>query len=165
MAITKEVSKNNPANEKPVLPRGYRPMSGGQRRLEVPDLEGYRLYWFRDDPGRVEEAQLAGYTFVDRAEITTTSFDVAGDGGDDKGSDMGTRVSKVQGGGAIHPNGQPGRLYLMKCPNDIAEYAQSLMDQKVDAVAEALRGGRMGGKTEQGKTYHEVDAPLLKRKT
>lgn len=167
MAINKQIGQNNPANEKPELPKGYRPMSAGQRKLEVPEIEGYRLYWFRDDPGRIEDALRAGYEFVEKDEISLNDLEVAG-GGDGKGDDLGDRVSRAQGGGAMRGN-QPARLFLMKCPLEIAEYAQSLVNRQVDAVADALRGGTTGqeklSKGEKEKTYSEVDAPLLKRKT
>lgn len=165
MAINKQIGNNNPANEKPVLPKGYRPMSAGQRKLEVPEIEGYRLYWFRDDPGRIEEAKRAGYTFVEKDEISLNDTDLGG--GDDKGDDLGDRVSRAQGGGAMQGN-QPARLYLMKCPIEIAEYAQELVNRNVDVVVEALKGGTSGqeklSRSEREKTYSEVDAPLLKRK-
>ena len=167
--ITKEIGKNNPASEKPVLPKGYRPMSAGQRKLEVPDLEGYRIYWFRDDPGRIEDAMRAGYTFVDKDEISLNDLDLAGSGSGSKGDDMGDRVSRAQGGGAMVGN-QPARLYLMKVPLEIAEYAQAMLNERVDAVAEALRGGKMGqeklsGRDRQSTYVKDINAPLFTRKS
>lgn len=162
MTIDKTVSVNNPANDKPKLPKGYRPMSGGQRKLEVPELEGFRLYWFRDDPGRIQDALRAGYDFVEKEEISLNDFDFAGDGTSDKGSDMGSRVSVSSGDGG-------GRLILMKCPLEIAAYAQTFADAQVDSVVEALRGGRIGQENvsnkEKGLTYaKDIHAPLFTRK-
>lgn len=162
MAIDKTVGTNNPANDKPKLPKGYRPMSGGQRKLEVPELEGYRMYWFRDEPGRINDALRAGYEFVEKDEISLNDFDLAGDGTSDKGSDMGSRVSVSTGEGE-------GRLILMKCPLEIAAYAQTFADAQVDSVAEALRGGTVGqekvSQKEKGLTYaKDIHAPLFNRK-
>src|SRR5574340_311333 len=110
---TKEVGKANPANGKLELPKGYRPMSVGQRRLEVPRIDGYHLHWFRGTPGNIARAQQAGYEFVQKDEVSLNDFDLAGDGEDDKGSDLGSRVSVISGDDVSH-NGQPGRIYFMK---------------------------------------------------
>src|SRR5574340_519779 len=85
--------KANPANKKFELPKGYRPMSVGQRRLEVAPIDGYHLHWFRGNPGNIARAQQAGYEFVQKDEVSLNDFDLAGDGEDDKGSDLGSRVS------------------------------------------------------------------------
>lgn len=163
--------KINPANAKMKLPRGYRPMSVGQRRLEVPPIEGFHLHWFRGNPGNLHRAQQAGYEFVEPEEVSLNDFDLAGDGTSDKGSDMGTRVSVISGDD-VGEKGQPGRLYLMKCPDELYEYAQGLLAQVVDDTAEALRGGKIGiskdgqeTRTDAGQRYlKEMKAPLLTRK-
>lgn len=135
--------KQSPANKKLELPKGYRPMSAGQRRLEVPPIEGYHLHWFRGTPSNLKRAQQAGYSFVDADEIDLNDFDIAGDDSSNTGTDMGSRVSVISGDD-VGTNGQPGRLYLMKCPQELYEYAQSLHNDQVDATAEALRGGQVG---------------------
>jgi hypothetical protein len=49
---------------------------------------------------------------------------------------MGTRVSVIRGDD-ISQNGQPGRLYLMKCPQEIYDYAQGLLAKEVDFSVDA----------------------------
>ena len=162
--------KANPANEKPKLPVGYRPMSVGQRRLEVPPLEGFHLHWFRGTPGNLNRAKQAGYEFVEPDEVSLNDFDLAG-GNDSTGTDLGTRVSVISGDEIGH-NGQPGRLYLMKCPKHLYEYAQGLLAKVVDDTADVLRGGKVGvsqdgqeARSDVGKRYlKEMKAPLLTRK-
>lgn len=161
--------KQNPANEKLKLPKGYRPMSVGQRRLEVPPITGYHLHWFRGNPGNINRAIQAGYEYVDTDEVSLNDFDLAGDGTSITGSDMGTRVSVISGDD-VGNNGQPGRLYLMKCPQELYEYAQSLLGDQVEASAEALRGGKVGANKETGadagnRYLKEMKAPLLTRKS
>lgn len=144
MAIDKQISeKQSPANEKIKLPKGYRPMSVGQRRLEVPPIDGYHLHWFRGTPSNLMRARQAGYEYVEQDEVSLNDLDLGGDGTSDVGTDMGTRVSQITGDD-ITSNGQPGRLYLMKCPTELYEYAQGLLNRQVDDVAEALKGGSVG---------------------
>jgi len=134
--------KQNPANKKLELPKGYRPMSVGQRRLETPEIDGYHLHWFRGESGRILRAQQAGYVFVEKDEVSLNDFDIAGDD-DSTGTDLGSRVSVISGDD-IGPNGQAGRMYLMKCPQEIYEYAQGLLNDQVDSNVGALRGGTVG---------------------
>jgi hypothetical protein len=167
--------KNNPANEKKSeglsLPKGYRPMSVGQRRLEVPPIDGYHLHWFRGTASNLARAHQAGYTFVDKDEVSLNDFDIAGDGDGDKGTDLGTRVSVISGDDVSDSNGQAGRLYLMKCRQELYEHAQGLLGKQVDLTAEALRGGNIGrgqngeGRGDSANRYlKEMKAPLLTRK-
>jgi hypothetical protein len=168
--MTDEV-KQNPATGKLPLPKGYRPMSVGQRRLEVPPIEGYHLHWFRGSPSNISRALQAGYAFVEPEEVSLNDLDLGGGDGD-KGTDLGNRVSVVSGDDVGH-NGQPGRLYLMKCPTEWYEHAQGLLASQVDATADALRGGKVGvsqdgqeTRTDAGNRYlKEMKAPLLTRKT
>lgn len=167
---TKEVGKANPANGKLELPKGYRPMSVGQRRLEVPPIDGYHLHWFRGTPGNLARARQAGYVPVAPDEIDMNDFDLAGNGEGNKGTDLGSQVSVVTGDNADE-TGQPNRLYLMKCPNELYEYSQGLLGQQVDMTVEALKGGKVGV-GQQGETradsnqryLKEVKAPILTRK-
>src|SRR5215510_12826830 len=95
-AMNKPQQSANPANGELQLPKGYRPMSSGQRRLEVPDKPGWHRHWFRGNAANLNRAQQAGYRFVDPDDISLNDFDLAGSG-DSVGSDMGTRVSVISG--------------------------------------------------------------------
>jgi len=162
--------KVNPANGTLQLPKGYRPMSVGQRRLEVPPIDGYHLHWFRGSASNIARAKQAGYDFVDKDEVSLNDFDLAGDGASDKGSDLGSRVSVISGDD-IGEGNQVGRLYLMKCPEELYQYAQSLLGQQLDMTVDALKGGKVGqGKggenrvDSQSRYLKEMKAPLLTRK-
>lgn len=168
------IDKNNPANDKKdgglQLPKGYRPMSVGQRRLEVPPIDGYHLHWFRGSSANLIRAQQAGYEFVDKDEVSLNDFDIAGVGDGNKGTDLGSRVSVISGDD-VGQEGQAGRLYLMKCRQELYDYAQGLLAKQVDLTAEALRGGSIGAgqggesRTDTSKRYlKEMKAPLLTRK-
>lgn len=157
---------NNPANEKPknAIPAGFRPMSSGVKRLEVPVKEGYHRRWFRGDQGRIQRALMAGYTFVDPNEVAVNNFDLGGDAKDSGNTDMGSsRVSVVSGDGTDH-TGQAERMYLMEVPNHLYEISKAAVEARNDSVAAALRGGFAPGDEsgEGGKErYLKGKAPEL----
>jgi hypothetical protein len=163
--------KNNPATGQVQLPKGYRPMSVGQRRLEVPAIEGFHLHWFRGNPSNLHRAHQAGYEFVDPDEVSLNDFDLAG-GDEEKGTDLGSRVSVISGDD-VGVNGQPGRLYLMKCPLVLYQYSQRLLGDQVDTVVDALKGGKVGVSQDgqetrsdaQNRYVKEAKSTLLTRKT
>ncbi len=143
--------KASPANKKLELPKGYRPLSTGQLRLEVPDKDGWHRHWFRGTSERLARAQQAGYRFVDPDDVDVNNFDIAGDSKSGGSTDLGSRVSVISGDDA-GPVGQAGRMYLMECPEELYEYAQSILKERSEGIAEALRGGMLGvGKYDVGK--------------
>lgn len=163
-------TKQNPANAPLELPKGYRPMSVGVRRLEVPDKLGWHRHWFRGTPSNIARAKQAGYTFVDPLDVDLNNFDLAGEDAPGGSTDLGTRVSVISGDD-VGNDGQPGRLYLMECPEELYKYAQELLGKQVDRTAEALRGGRVGvgndGETRvdsANRYIKEMKAPLLTKK-
>ena len=156
--------KANPANTERAeleLPKGYKPMTGGQLRLEVPEREGWHRHWFRGTVGRLKQAQQAGYQFVDPEDVDINNFDIAGDSEEGGSTDLGSRVSVISGDD-IGQSGQAGRLYLMECPEGIFEYAQSILQDQLDATADALRGGLVG-KGGEGETASDVSKRYVKK--
>lgn len=152
--------KANPANDKLELPKGYKPMSTAQLRLEVPEKPGWHRHWFRGTPGRIARAQQAGYTFVNPADVEVNNFDLAGDSKASGSTDLGTRISVVSGDGSGE-DGQPSRMYLMECPENLWRHAQKLLGEEVDKTAEALRGGQVGA-GKNGETQYDVSKRYLK---
>ena len=138
-------SKANPSQEKEDLsiPAGYKPMSVGMRRLEVPEKDGWHRHWFRSAPGNIARAKQAGYRFVDQEEVDLNDFDLAGNG-ESKGTDLGSRVTVTSGDGQ-------DKLVLMECPQHLYEYGQEIHMQEVHKTAEALKGGMLG-KEKSGET-------------
>lgn len=140
----------NPANpkEKFVVPPGFQPMSAGVQKLAVPEKEGFHRRWFRGDLGRLMRAQRAGYTFVEAADVDLANFDLGGDAKNSGNTDLGTRVSVISGD-EMGPDGQPQRLYLMQCPNELYQYSRNLLEDRNESVAEALRGGKIGAEQDE----------------
>lgn len=151
----------NPATGPRPLPKGYRPMSVGQRRLEVPPIDGYHLHWFRGNSANLHRAQQAGYTFVEPDEVSLNDFDLAG-GEENNGTDLGTRVSVVSGDD-VGQNGQPGRLYLMKVPLEWYEHSQRLLGNVVDETVAALKGGKIGVSEDGQETRADAGHRYLKK--
>ena len=156
------ISKVNPSEETTDLsiPKGYRPMSVGNRSLEVGEKAGWHRHWFRGTASNMARAQQAGYRFVEKDEIELNDLTFAG--GDDKGTDLGSRVSVISGDDAGLP-GQAGRLYLMECPEHLWKYSQSLIMEQNDATADALKGGMVGAGS-QGETGKDVGNRYMKEK-
>ena len=161
MVNTKLNEKSNPTVESGelTLPANYKPMSVGQRALEITPKEGWHRHWFRGSPGNLARARQAGYRPVSKEDVELYDPDLAG-GSEGKGTDLGSMVSVISGDDA-DATGQPNRLYLMECPENLFEYAQSLLMKDVDMTAEALRGG-MIGKGQQGETGTDAANRYLK---
>lgn len=119
------------------------PMSVPVQRLEVPDIPGYHLHWFRGDAERVERALAGGYEFVDQREAKPHSTSLGGTSTASGNTDMGSRVSVVSGS-ELGNDGQPVRLVLMKIQQDWYEEDQKLVDDRNAAVADSLTGGMLG---------------------
>lgn len=138
------MAEQNPANDVKVseIPEGYIPMSAPVQRLQVPEIPGFKLHWFRGEPGRIARAQRAGYQFVHDDEVRVNNFDLGGSKDNSGNTDLGTRVS-------IEAGEDDGRLYLMKVPQELYDYAQKLLGREVDSVVEALTSGRVGSENDE----------------
>ena len=138
------MSEQNPANDVKVseIPEGYIPMSAPVQRLQVPEMPGWKLHWFRGEPGRIARAQRAGYRFVDETEVRVNNFDLGGIKDNSGNTDLGTRVS-------IEAGEDDGRLYLMKVPQELYDYAQKLLGREVDSVVDALTSGKVGSENDE----------------
>lgn len=156
---------NNPANADLSVPADFQPMVSAVLRLEVPKKDGFHRHWFRGNPERIARAQKAGYRFVDAAEVHINNHDLGGDAKASGSTDLGTRVSVISGDD-LDTTGQPGRLYLMECPNHLYEMGKRILDERNEGVAEALRGGKIGaGQGETGETQVDVNNRYVKGKT
>jgi hypothetical protein len=154
--------KANPANAPLELPKGYRPMTTQQLRLEVPERPGWHRRWFRGNPGRLARAQQAGYRFVDEKDCDVNNHDLAGDSTAAGSTDLGSRVSVISGESG--QGGQPTRMYLMECPMELYEHGRSILEQRNDQVAAALRGGTVGAGS-QGESQKDVQNRYVMKNT
>lgn len=106
------VGASNPGSTStPVeTPRRKRiPMNLPTRKLEVEDIPGWRLYWFKEE--NVPRAIQAGYVFVKDSEVALNRTQIGGAPGVSGNTDMGSGVSII---GGKREDGVPQRLVLMK---------------------------------------------------
>ena len=161
----------NPANvpAKSKVERDRIPMSLPQLKLAVPEIPGYHLHWMRGTPSRISQALRAGYEFVNDGEVDILSQGVA----DVKSgnTDMGSRVS-VLAGQVLGEDGREERLYLMRIKQEWWDADQKGLEDRNEQVAASLRGGKMGGGTEDElsnryipEAHRKGVADLFTRKT
>ncbi len=110
---TEKLSEINPANSIPLkqqIELGLRKrvsVSNGRRKLEVPAIPGFNLYWFLER--NVQAALEGGYEFVDSKETVLNEHGPANARTSSGNTDLGSRVSV----GTTGPQGGE-RLFLMK---------------------------------------------------
>lgn len=123
------------------------PLGTPNMKLTVRDyggqLEGFVPRWINDKGGRVHQALNGGYEPVFKDDRV-----IAGESGNDRNSDMGSWVSQIVG---TKEDGSPLRAYLMKIKREWYEDDQKAKQKQVDAVDEAIRGGRINEKAGDGR--------------
>jgi len=155
-----ELQKQNPSVT-PDVPAGARtriPLSVPMRKLEVPDIPGYKLRWLRGTPQRLAQAERAGYEYVSEDEVQLNNASIGGDANKTGNTDLGSRVSVVSGS-EVDAHGQAVRLYLMKQRREWyledLELTQRRNDSVADALASAYQSGQVGGQA-RGETADDV---------
>lgn len=116
------------------------PMSLPERKLAIPEIPGYVLHWFRGTPGRIEQAQRAGYEFVTKDEVELVQAGVANDALSDGNTDLGSRVSIAAAEG--DENGRAMRLYLMKIRQEFFDEDTAAIEKNHEQIAATIRGER-----------------------
>lgn len=154
---------NNPTVSENEVPADFQPMDSAVQRLEVPKKDGFHRHWFRGNPERIARALKAGYRHVDPNEVNINNFDLGGDAKASGSSDLGTRVSVISGDD-LDVTGQPGRLYLMECPEHLYQISKKILEDRNESVASALRGGKIGA-GEQGETAADTEKRYVKGNT
>ena len=135
-----DMTAANPANPPEKAPRKRIPMALPTLKLSVPEIPGYKSYWFRGAPGRIQQALAAGYEFVERDEVELNNYGLANSYDTDGNTDMGTRVSVATGDGSDGP--QNSRLYLMKIKEELWEEDEAEVAKKHEGIAAQMRGDK-----------------------
>lgn len=138
-AIAKErMQKSNPTVREAKAPgdRQRIPLSVPQRKLEVPEIPGYYCRWFRGTSARLGQALQAGFEYVRPDEVKLNNVSLGGDADKTGNTDMGDRVSVVEGGEI--EGGQAVRLYLMKQKMEWYLEDKKVVQDRNDSVAHAL---------------------------
>jgi hypothetical protein len=111
------------------------PMSEIRQRLQVAEIPGWRLYWFKDE--NIPAAMDAYYEFVKRDEISMNSLGIAQSSMESGNTDLGTNVSIIAGQNGA---GQPVRLNLMKLKMEYYQEDQKLIEQRNSLILQAIFG-------------------------
>lgn len=96
------------------------PFGEPRLKLQAPARPGYRRYWFNDEPGRIQRALGAGYSFV---------------------KVNGRNTRNVVG---RSKNGSAQVAYLMEIPEGWFLQDVRRQQAKVDEIDTAIRGGSLG---------------------
>jgi hypothetical protein len=125
----------NPANipDKTTSERKRIPMSVPSRKLEVPDMPGYNLYWFLES--NVPRALQGGYEFVQSHETVLNQHNVATDRSISGNADLGGQVRVV--GGAAESGGVE-HLVLMKLKQEWYDEDRRAIEQRNASVMSAI---------------------------
>lgn len=161
----------NPANEPSsrVTEANRVPMSTPQRKLEVPEREGFHRYWFLES--NAPRALQAGYEFVDSKEVILNQTGVGNDSIASGNMDLGSRVRIV---GGTNQSGQAEFLILMEIREDWWKKDQRVIEERNAAIMSAIfKGERIldapgDGQTQGDKDVRYVQArvsPLFQRPT
>lgn len=97
------------------------PFGAQSLKLAVPPRPGYKRHWFNDEPGRVQRAELAGYTLVK----------------DSKGQPVARITGKAEGG-------RGRNSYLMEIPQDWYEEDQAAEQAALEDRLAEIRHGKSG---------------------
>ncbi|HEX6826403.1 MAG TPA: hypothetical protein VF077_08820 [Nitrospiraceae bacterium] len=128
-------------------------------RLAVPEIPGYKLYWFRGDAARIQQAVNAGYEFVKRDEVKLNNRDLIGSAVvEDGNTDLGDQVSAIAGP-ELDGAGQPRRLVLMKIREDWWEEDQKKAigpGSRLDGVRKSLLKGLIGQEDARGEDREQT---------
>lgn len=132
-------SKANPASPTPAVAAERRrriPMSVPTRKLEVPEIPGYYLYWFREQ--NIPRALEAGYEYVTRKEVALNPTDVGSSRRMDGNTDLGDNVTLVSG---VNEQGAAQQAVLMKLKQEFRDEDQKMIDARNEAILAAIFRG------------------------
>lgn len=150
-----KLDQANPAAKREGRMQNRIPLSVPQRKLETPEIPGFHLRWFRGTTQRINQALQAGFTFVEPEEIQLNNLALGGDAKKDGNSDMGNRVSVIEGSDV--EGGQAVRMYLMKQPMEYKLQDDAILQQRNDSIAEALTANFAEGRIAAGAQGENAD--------
>lgn len=135
--------------EAPKPERRRIPMSTPMQKLQVPELVGFYLHWFRND--NVHRALQAGYEFVDCKEINMNPINIGAAREVSGSSDLGTRVTLVNG---TDEHGNAIIAVLMKLPVELRTKDEAEMNARNAQQIEGIfRGEPIGTHGDQSHRY------------
>lgn len=148
--------ENRVVESSPVRKKPQHRLGGFQLKLTAPQREGYYRRFVVDRPGRLEDAEAAGYAFVHDPKIQI------GENPDDvtKQAGLDSRISKRVGN---HADGTPMMAYLMEMPQD---WYRENQDEKEKVLKERERHEKRneeGWNHEDKQTQYNPLDPIRRR--
>jgi hypothetical protein len=127
MAIEASNPASKPAAElaKAAEARRRIPMSVPTRKMEVPEIVGFRMYWFVEE--NVPRAIQAGYEFVNQDEVPLHQRNVATASSVSGNADLGSQIRLIAG---VDEGGKMRHQVLMKIRNEWYEEDKAALEQK-----------------------------------
>lgn len=107
------------------------PLGGPKLKMGAQIRKGYVGRWFNDDGSRIQQAQQAGYAFVEDPHAAPNADDV------------GSRVSMFVGG--MNNRGEPRRAFLMEQREDFYKEDQAAKQAAQDELMNSIRRGKPEG--------------------
>lgn len=118
-----------------------RPFGVPTSKLSVNEfIDGFHLRWINDEPGRIAQAQDSGYQFVEPNEVGRVSKE------DNKVKEL---------VGVQRDEKTPMYAYLMKIPMEFYLEDRELMNQQLDEIDNAIRGGNLDRQRGDGRYVPE----------
>lgn len=113
------------------------PLGVARSKLSVPSRPGYQRRWVNDTEGRIANAKLGGYQFVEDSDMQVGSADI-----DNGNRDLGARVSRV----VDKTTGQ--KAYLMEIKEEFYQEDQKAKVRKVEEVDRRIKKGKLDDQLE-----------------
>lgn len=136
------------------------PMSTPQRRLEVPSLPGYVLFWFKEQ--NVLRAQEGGYEFVNRTELPVNQSNIANDKSISGNQDLGSHI-RIQA--SLSGGGDAGYAVLMKIRQEWYNEDQRAIAERNASIMQAVFSKEQILGSEDVPTGKERDVRYVKTAT
>jgi len=139
----REANPASKSNTEPVAERRRIPAGSPMLRLAVPEIPGYKLYWFTGK--NVPKAIQGWYHHVKADEVELNQVTLGSDTAQSANTDMGSIVSISAGG--FDDNGQAERLYLMKIKKEYwleDQQAQVGPGSRLDTIRRGVLAGQVG---------------------
>lgn len=131
------VVENRAVETAPIRKKPNHILGGLHVKTKAPERDGYYRRWIADRPGRLEEAQAAGYSYVidPRAEIGERPDDIS------KQTGLDSRVSMRVG---THQDNTPMTAYLMEMPLEWWQENQQIKESHLKAKEASAKSNTEG---------------------
>jgi hypothetical protein len=135
--VTRDAAPAEQAGDfQPQSPRQRVPFGSFELKLDLPPRPGFHRHWFNDKPGRIERAELAGYTHVCDAS----------------GKPISRPVGVRDGGGALH-------AFVMEIPQELYDEDFLRAQARVNDIDASIRQGKLAT-TEGDSRYVPKATPI-----